>query len=250
MVRFQLPTIGTDWWEPIQSADDELIGQAQILVALGTEQQIQNLEFERGFKTNPVKAKFQQPLKAVKSIDSKRILTVNVATQFSPAKMEDKPAQQNSEALSLFLNELMSKSKAVVSEKSTNTECSTSENTSQIRKTSELLDSLEKVISLQHENVETNQSFKAQVLIESALHLPCRKRSKSKKSKSKNCKFDVNLLPSTYVTFEANSETKFTQIVSKSCEPKWNYKCDVSLSSDLLTNVRFLFNCAYFISDL
>uniref|UniRef100_A0AAR5PKG0 Uncharacterized protein n=2 Tax=Dendroctonus ponderosae TaxID=77166 RepID=A0AAR5PKG0_DENPD len=54
-----MPVIGTDWWEPIYSASqNELIGQVQVLTALGTEAQIKNLELERGFREEIVKAKF------------------------------------------------------------------------------------------------------------------------------------------------------------------------------------------------
>ncbi|KAH1026500.1 hypothetical protein HUJ05_000163 [Dendroctonus ponderosae] len=57
--RNKLPVIGTDWWEPIYSASqNELIGQVQVLTALGTEAQIKNLELERGFREEIVKAKF------------------------------------------------------------------------------------------------------------------------------------------------------------------------------------------------
>ncbi|KAH1019281.1 hypothetical protein HUJ04_009124 [Dendroctonus ponderosae] len=55
----ELLVIGTDWWEPIYSASqNELIGQVQVLTALGTEAQIKNLELERGFREEIVKAKF------------------------------------------------------------------------------------------------------------------------------------------------------------------------------------------------
>lgn len=63
-----MPVIGTDWWEPIYSADqNELIGQVQVLTALGTEAQIKNLELERGFREDIVRAKF--PKAALKKPD-------------------------------------------------------------------------------------------------------------------------------------------------------------------------------------
>ncbi|XP_060531036.1 uncharacterized protein LOC132704799 isoform X2 [Cylas formicarius] len=59
LTKNKLPVIGTDWWEPIYSIDnEEFIGQVQILIALGTEEQIENLETERGFKEDIVKARF------------------------------------------------------------------------------------------------------------------------------------------------------------------------------------------------
>ncbi|KAJ8937561.1 hypothetical protein NQ314_011796 [Rhamnusium bicolor] len=58
----QLPVIGTDWWEPIYTVDkEEVLGQVQVLVALGTEEQINNLKSERGFANHIVKAKFSHP---------------------------------------------------------------------------------------------------------------------------------------------------------------------------------------------
>lgn len=56
-ILFQLPIIDTDWWEPIYTVDTEnVIGQVQILLALGTEEQINNLKLERGFASNVVTA--------------------------------------------------------------------------------------------------------------------------------------------------------------------------------------------------
>lgn len=227
----KLPTIATDWWEPIQTAHDELIGQVQILVALGTEEQVKNLKTERGFRTSPVKAKFSKPLS--------NVCSVSVATQFSSKKMEEKPVDQGRDDISSFLTELMTKNKTVVSEKGTNTESvpEPNANSSKMKKTTDLLDSLEKVLSKNNEKKAENRSFKAQIYIDNALHLPCRKKSKSKKSRSKCNKSEENLLPSTYVTFETNGETKFTPIVHKSCSPKWDFKCDVSLPVELLINV-------------
>lgn len=54
---FQSPVIGTDWWEPIYSIDNEdIVGQAKILIALGTEEQINFLKTDRGFNPKFVTA--------------------------------------------------------------------------------------------------------------------------------------------------------------------------------------------------
>ncbi|KAJ8982704.1 hypothetical protein NQ317_004511 [Molorchus minor] len=70
----QLPIVGTDWWEPIYRVNsEEVLGQVQVLVALGTEQQINTLKTERGFTSNVVKSKFSFPKPAFSTSAEKNI---------------------------------------------------------------------------------------------------------------------------------------------------------------------------------
>lgn len=78
-------------------------------------------------------------------------------------------------------------------------------------------------------------------MIESALHLPSRKKCKSKRNKTKGAKSSEEILPSTYVTFKSYPESGdciTTPIVSKSTSPRWDFRCDTRLPSELLLNVR------------
>lgn len=193
--------IGIDGWESISSPNNgEVVGQAQILVALGTREQIDNLENERGFKKNAVKAKTPRVQKKI-----------DVATQSEMEPQKD---------IDLLLNQI------------TTQKIETSRNTEpEVRSTSDLLDTLQKALS-----VEKN-FFKAQIAINNALHLPSRRKCKSKKSKGRNGKHE-DILPSTYVTFECfKGELKITPIVPKSTSPKWDFRCDVSLPIEYLTDV-------------
>ncbi|XP_008191715.1 C2 domain-containing protein 3 [Tribolium castaneum] len=207
----KLPVIGADGWESVFSpSNGEVVGQAQILLALGTKEQIENLESERGFRKNTVKAKTPVRKK------------INVATQ---SEME--PQKDN---------------EPVVPTQKTNPVVETSTNTEpemEVRSTSDLLDTLQKALSI--DNVREKNYFRAHIAINSALHLPSRRKCKSKKSKGRNGKHE-DILPSTYVTFECfKGELKMTQIVPKNTSPKWDFSCDVSLPLEYLTdNQKFL----------
>lgn len=87
-------------------------------------------------------------------------------------------------------------------------------------------------------HVNDEPSFRAHVEIECALHLP------------KVEKPEGLLEPSTYVTFQPVQKDngnqlgpyKVTNIYPNSCSPKWEWRCDTRLSSDLLINVNIIFN--------
>jgi hypothetical protein len=250
----KFPVIGTDGWESVFNPNDgEVVGQAQILVALGTKEQIDHLESERGFKNSIVKAKTAPIFK-----------TADVGVQ---SNMEPK---ENIEAL---LKQLVAKKEehSVRMENSTNTEpvrdtttntepeVRTSANISpetrispnvsetrsspstipEVRSTSDLLNSLQKALSI--DNIKEKSFFKAHVAINSALHLPSRRKCKSKRSKGRNGKSE-DILPSTYVSFEGyKGDLKITPIVPKSTNPKWDFRCDVALPLEYLTdNQKFL----------
>lgn len=102
--------------------------------------------------------------------------------------------------------------------------------------------------SVTEENIEKEESntncdgsfFRSVVEIECALHLP--------KIESPN----ELLEPSTYVTFQDLSHKRdhsdqsnsyvTTNVFRHSCNPKWNWRCDAKLSTDLLLNVRNSFD--------
>lgn len=84
---------------------------------------------------------------------------------------------------------------------------------------------------------ESSQTmFRAVVEIECALHLP------------RVEKFNENIEPSTYVSFQTNkcdpskhlNSCMITNVFPQSCNPKWNWKNDVKLPVELLLRVR---NC-------
>jgi len=91
-----------------------------------------------------------------------------------------------------------------------------------------------------------NFFFRAVVEIECALHLPKIER------------LNDSVEPSTYVTFQdltckldssdQSSSHVVTNIFPHSCNPKWNWRCDAKLPTDLLLNVRNFMNvcvCMY-----
>lgn len=113
--------------------------------------------------------------------------------------------------------------------------------------TSQLLDTLQEALSVNRDTPfcntgtlnEHKNCFKAHIHIEKALHLPAKKKCRAKKSKNKNVKQE-EIPPNSYVTFETMpNEMTITPIVQKSCNPIWDFRCDVILPSDLLTNVSF-----------
>lgn len=199
---FQLPVIGTDWWEPIYCIDtDDNIGRIKILVALGTECQINNLKKDRGFtfvtandsrkKTinvvtvkeskainNNVKNKTPTSISpekicvtSEKNTQTGRAAKIDAATQFDvkrelqpvTQKMEDKQQINTNitkELLGTFLSQLMSqRQQNPLLESSTHAETKSTGSTNcnlqkaqtetnvQLKKTSDLLNSLEKALS-------------------------------------------------------------------------------------------------------
>lgn len=237
------------------------------MLALGSDRQIHNLEEERGFckdivkaqakpiinKVSPFKKAVNKGVTKIRAVNS-TVKSVEIQTEMESTSVES-PKVPSQEKLENFLSQLLQIQKVSTTDTSTNTEVQQNENPVQeepseggqnlrLQKTSDLLDTLQKALSIEPGTFEkTEDSFKAHILIENALHLPVRKKCRSKKSKTKNVKKNDDLLPTTYVTFEAlpNQELKVTPIVKKNSSPRWDYHCDVSLPLDLLTNVSFIF---------
>ncbi|CAH1159661.1 unnamed protein product [Phaedon cochleariae] len=313
LMKNRLPIIGTDWWEPIYSVNNEdIVGQVQALTALGTQEQINNLKADRGFVGSFVKAQFTKPTadyrnKETKLISNKESIGIqknlaipnkkvifkkvnskldtldtieknspnlekgtntstipvskfDAATQSEVIMENQAEKQENNNAttkmLESFLHQLMAtKPGNSHVENSTNTEPvqETNDGNSnlqhaqnktnvELRKTSDLLESLQKALSSDNQfsspSRHIGSTFRAMVAINNANHLPSRKKCKSRKSRSRPIKSEESVLPSCYVTFEASSEgdLKITPIVPKSTSPVWNYKCKVNLPLDLLKN--------------
>lgn len=98
--------------------------------------------------------------------------------------------------------------------------------------------------------VEKPPHFKVHISINGANQLPSRRKikSKTKRIKGKSPKQEDNALPSTYVSFETmpGDPLQITSVYPKSTSPQWNYRCEVSLPRDLITNVSFI--CCYVFS--
>lgn len=84
-----------------------------------------------------------------------------------------------------------------------------------------------------------SEYFKAVVEIIGANNLPCKKKTKSKKTRNINNKNTDNILPNCYVSFEhfSGETLKVTPISFSSTNPTWNFKCTVNLPLELLQNV-------------
>lgn len=84
------------------------------------------------------------------------------------------------------------------------------------------------------DSARNETTFRAVIEIECALHLP------------KIEKADETIAPSTYVSFQANKSDRskqlnsymITNVFPDSCNPKWNWKCDTKLPTELLLHVR------------
>lgn len=279
-----MPVIGADWWEPIcDPVNGKLYGQVQLLVAFGSEKQIQNLEINRGFHIDKVVAKKFVHTNTIQKLQNisikpktptkKKIITKKPEAQ----KKQDKEVQFdtkmdvpneenvsiNKDTLGEFLSQLIQQRQTVnYVEHGTNTDhdenkqnansnaCNVAvEDSTQVRQTSELLDTLEQALSVNSNTLfadneslnKNNNYFKAHICIEKALHLPAKKKCKVKKTKGKNIKPE-DIPPTCYVTCETTpNEMKTTSVVQRNCNPIWDYRCDCLLPSDLLLNVSCFF---------
>ncbi|KAK9723329.1 C2 domain [Popillia japonica] len=163
-----------------------------------------------------------------------------------------------SDVLGTFLTQLLQNKQKNYVENSTNTDnkqIAHEQNNLQeniggtkIRKTSDLLDSLQQALSIntlpqmqKQTSMHNLDTFKAHVVVENALHLPSRKKCKARIVQGKP-RFE-ELLPSAFVSFETGSGLKVTDVVKENKNPEWDYNCEVKLPADLLTNnqKRFIF---------
>lgn len=126
-------------------------------------------------------------------------------------------------------------------------QCKNTTNT-QLRKTSDLLDYLNQALSLENRLIrpqtpaEDENNFKAHVAVEGALHLPYKRKCRSRKTKRKGVSYEETL-PTTYVTFETvpGADLQVTSVVARCANPQWDFRSDVLLPGDILTNVNMLY---------
>ncbi|ENN76373.1 hypothetical protein YQE_07095, partial [Dendroctonus ponderosae] len=246
-----LPVIGTDWWEPIYSASqNELIGQVQVLTALGTEAQIKNLELERGFREEIVKAKFPKAAQlkpAFKQLESyfsdkakvnrktlenfknspsttrpehtKKPEVVDVGVQSDMEELNRKTQAQPDvkearEMLLAAMNLIEQTKKPSCVENSTNTE-----------------NGISKGDRVRLEQIHPTKAphFLAEICITAAnLQLPSRRKSKAKSKRARDKirqQEQENLLLSTYVTFETlpGEPLQMTSLWPKCPTPLWDF---------------------------
>ncbi|KAI4462552.1 hypothetical protein MML48_4g00021848 [Holotrichia oblita] len=213
------------------------------------ESPVKKNQASRGKFTNANKKPTRQRLKPKQNL-------VDVAIQ-SDLNMTDPQGNKNlglpptSDVLGAFLTQLLQHKQKNYVENSTNTDNrqiaheqnNVQENIdgTKIRKTSDLLDSLQQALSINNlpqipkqtsmQNVDT---FKAHIVVENALHLPSRKKCKARIVQGKP-RFE-ELLPSPFVSFETSSGLKVTDVVQENKNPEWDYNCEVELPADLLTN--------------
>ncbi|KAI4462560.1 hypothetical protein MML48_4g00012375 [Holotrichia oblita] len=213
------------------------------------ESPVKKNQASRGKFTNANKKPTRQRLKPKQNL-------VDVAIQ-SDHNMTDPQGNKNlglpptSDVLGAFLTQLLQHKQKNYVENSTNTDNkqiaheqnNVQENIdgTKIRKTSDLLDSLQQALSINNlpqipkqtsmQNVDT---FKAHIVVENALHLPSTKKCKARIVQGKP-RFE-ELLPSPFVSFETSSGLKVTDVVQENKNPEWDYNCEVELPADLLTN--------------
>lgn len=243
----QLPVITTDWWEPVSNpVNGKLNGQLKVLVAIGTNVQIHNLEIERAIKKDVhlpsivPRHNLSKPLQAFPSPPSDKfvneaIQTPSIRSAVSTGAVDkiDVATQFDYNIIDSDIPQLSSMASKEVQEQVEF--CENSTNAQQ-----RLLECLQNSSSsTQSVNwSDTQKAFKAEIKIVSAIHLPTRRKSRVKKGKRKSGSYE-DVLPSAYVTFEGSGESdlKMTSICKRSTSPQWNFKCDVALPMDLLTNV-------------
>lgn len=261
------PVISIDNWSNfISPLSSELFCQGKILLAIGNENQIDYLKLRRNLHNLRV--------------PTRREATVSQAKQPEPRDLSD-PNIQLKNKLSAFIESLSQKlpepSTANNFHKTISgaTSTATSSEQPQIRKTSELLDTLQKALSKpptplnlplanqNHERLTSDSStssisqekVRMLITIEHANHLPKVVKKKHNRRKNKNAVTTqkTEFEPSTYATFESCLEqlsglsipagvvksheglVHCTKVI-KSCDPQWDEKFEVEIPLDVLTN--------------
>ncbi|CAG9806149.1 unnamed protein product [Chironomus riparius] len=264
----KLPVISTDaWCNFVTPLSSELLCQAKILLAIGSENQIDFLKLSRNLHN------LQPPQKQELKEHN------NSSSPYDPnAQIKSK--------LTAFIESLSQKlpepSTAVIQQKfsapsvSSNSSVGSQSSQPQLRKTSELLDTLQKALSqpppqsdlslfqahTEHSDMSissatpNNDSIKINVTIEHAANLPkvivkkCRNnKRKNKGTTPQKAEFD----PHTYATFEATTDhlnekslpqntikshegIVYCTKVVRSTNPEWNQSFEVYVPFDVLKN--------------
>lgn len=253
----KLPIISTDTWcNFISPLSSELFCHGKVLLAIGNEHQVDYLIMSRDLHRLQVPNRVQPPQNQ-KIPDSNAQLKSKLSAfieSLSQKLPEPSGMTENHQKMPLMT--------------SSPSNCST--NSPQLRKTSDLLDSLQKALaspptatdmnffaqmnqSAQEENISiiNNDDIRMIVSIDSASNLPkVIKKIRNKKSKSKtfnNQRTEYD--PISYATFEASiSDENHASIVKshegnvyctkvvKGCHPVWNESFEVGISFDVLRN--------------
>lgn len=229
-------------------ANGRLNGQLKVLVAIGTNVQVHNLEIERAIKKDAHPSfilpghNLSKPRQAIPSPPSDTFLneairtpTIRSTGSIGAIAKTDVATQFDYNTIDSAIPQFSSMASKEVEEQVEF--CENSPNAQQ-RLLECLQSSLSSTQSVNGSCSDTQQAFKAEIKIVSAIHLPTRKKSRVKKGKRKSGSYE-DVFPSAYVTFEGSGESdlKMTSICKRSTSPQWNFKCDVALPTDLLTNV-------------
>lgn len=255
----QLPIISIDAYTNfISPLSNELYCQAKILLAIGSNVQIEYLKFMRKLNTISLPSRVNPQGNSSLDSSASKINAKSKLTDFIESLSQNFPESQQKKALP-----------------------SPSSSQPQLRKTSDLLETLKKALSqpppqsmtvlekrtednILNTAVESDSSSSGSIFherrvnilitVEHANHLPkvVKKRQNRRKNKSgSSIEFD----PSAYATFDSSLETqKFNETslpeyitksheglvyctkVIKSVDPQWNESYDVELPLDILTN--------------
>ncbi|XP_055378560.1 uncharacterized protein LOC129610168 [Condylostylus longicornis] len=298
LCKAKLPVISIDGLTPIFSPLSGIIcGHIQCLLCVGTEEQLNNLKQSRGFNLNPVyeSSMLSTCISAIAVPNSGNIQEQKLK-QSSKHAFNDVAIQtngvndikenyancsstvdnkNNKEKLSNILgNFLDNLSQKLPPPSSPNvSSCITSstiqqqpvDNQSSLRRTSDLLDMLQKAL-IQPQNGTSSQkgdaletiaasttipnTFKILLEIECALHLPrnpikMMSKKSNKRCKGKQSRFPPNEEPSAYVTFQAEEGygqmfksheglVYATNVIEKCSNPSWGKRFEICLSTEYL----------------
>ncbi|XP_063695908.1 uncharacterized protein LOC134827255 [Culicoides brevitarsis] len=272
--KAKLPVISIDGWNNLISTEgtNQVFGQLQVLLAVGTETQIETLKTSRGLSTNALPTVMSTP---------------QIENNVPPAAIQAPPLLKNTQTSKLLSNFIESLAYKLpdVNQKAPNLNGSGPE---MKRNTADLLEMLQKALT-ERPTVENNvfseaiptptpfkpptplASLTAQsnalnnkivedtpgyiriaVEIDCARKLPIirlsKKNKKNNKGKGKLGGMDVE--PSAYVTFEAvrgpvADEVKShegivyaTHVIEQNCDPVWQKTFEVSIPADILWNTE------------
>lgn len=258
----QLPIISIDTWTNFVSPlSSELFCQGKVLLAIGSENQIDYLKLLRNMHN------LQLPV---------RKATAATQVEHSPIDVNNQMKNKLSAFIESLSNKLPEPSLTSNFLKPASLTSSTSSLASlqpQLRKTSELLETLQKALSqpppapmnppTNSTNVDSDSSMSStptekiriEISIEHASHLPkvIKKKPNRRRNKSPSTSQKMEFEPSAYATFESclehvrksplpenivKSHEGFVYCtnVVKSCDPQWNKTYDAQLPLDVLTN--------------
>lgn len=259
-----LPIISIDNWSNFVSPlSSDLFCQGKVLLAIGNENQIEYLKLLRNLHN------LQLPVKRI---------SAGIQVDQPRENNSPDPNAQMKDKLSAFIASLSQKlpEPSIINNNFNKIPSPPSSQSSlpQLRKTSELLDSLQKALSLPptpvapqpiiHQSNDSDSSLsstlqeriKMRVSIEHASHLPktvVKKKANRRKNKNSTTPQKTESEPSVYATFESALDlinpTQLPENVVKShegfvyctkvlqsCDPQWNQNFDVELPLDILTN--------------